>query len=269
VRRAFVTVPSELLQVAEVVADHFEVHGHKLDIEPNEFGYPSRPTLRCVRQDRTIFVEVDSEVRLAQAKEWASFARSQPTDTRVAVAVPAPMHNPNTIPILTKDGIGLYVCDAGCEEVIAPTDQTLKVGIPSLASQRRPVQRLLGQAYEKIRRGEWQDGFDDACQALEQEARKHLVRGVRSGRVVINRKSGPLTVEQIRKMSIGSLAQMYARIPNQTGVDRVVGDVLTKINFDRVTVAHHRGNKRREARLKRDWMGHMWRIVPALNMLAR
>jgi hypothetical protein len=257
------------VQVAELVCDWLEEHGYKLVLEPNEFGYPNRPTVRCERQARLVFVEVDSEIRLDRAREWASFSKSRSSDTRVIVAVPELPNSAQALESLRKEGIGLVVCGASCEEILIPADQTLNIGIPNLAKQRRPVQRLLGPAYEKIRRGEWQDGFDDACQALEQEARKHLVRGIASGRITLASGQSTLRQQDIRRMTIGTLARTYARIPNQTQVDRVVGDTLARINYDRVTVAHYRGNSRREARLKRNWMGHMWSIVPAIASIVR
>lgn len=268
--RTFVTVPHELLHVAETVGDWLEVHGYTLDIEPNELAYPYRPTMRCTRQTTTMFVEVDSEIRLERAQEWASFAKSQPSDTRVAIIVPSlGADSPAVIAALNKENIGLYTCSPDCQEIIAPMDQTVNIGIPSLAKQRRPVQKLLGQAYEKIRRKEWQDGFDDVCQVFEQEARKHLIRGIKSGRVVISRKTGFLTAAEVRTMPMGALAVEFRRIPSPTQVDRVVGETLARVNYDRITVAHHRNDGRRVARLRRDWMGHMWVLVRAIEMLQR
>jgi hypothetical protein len=271
VGRSFVTVPPELLHVADAIADWLEVHGYKLEIEPSELGYPYRPTLRCVRQGRTMFVEVDSQVRLDRAQEWASFARSQPSDTRVAIIVPSlGADSAAVVEALTKERIGLYTASPDCNEIVAPMDQTVNIGIPSLARQRRPVQRLLGQAYEKIRRGEWQDGFDDVCQAFEQEARKHLIRGINSGRVVITNRHGvALTTAEVKTMPMGALAATYRRIPSPTQVDQTVGATLKRVNYDRITVAHHRTHTRRLARLRRDWMGHMWVLVPAIAMLQR
>ncbi len=266
--RVYITVDHDLVPMADAICDWLEVAGYEIEIEPMKLGYPYRPTLRCRRQLRTLLVEIDKTANLERMKEWASYSRAQSSETLVAVAVPTGTIEDALVEALKVEGVGVYLRgDSNVTEMVVPRDQTVTPGLPALKRYNSAVRQELGGAYEKIRRGEWQDGFHDACQALERVARGHLIRRVESGRVVLTKKKGVVTASEIEKASMGLLGEFYGKIAAPTHADTVVGAALKAINHDRVTVVHYREDPKRVAQLKRDWQGHIWCIADALKQL--
>jgi len=269
--RKFKTIPDELLAHAEVVADHFENHGFTVRVERSELGFPYTPTFLCKRQTTTIIAELDSQVRKDRLQAWLRYCRSCGKDTRLAMCLPSSFTLPaDDVAFLRQSGIGIYVAFSDrLDEQHAPTDLALNVQLPQLNTLAPGVREFLGPAYEQFQRTQWREGFEDACQALETEARRYLKKWIRTGRITIVGKRGPvtLTTKQINKMTMGALAKTFKQIQAQNHADTIIGQALATINRDRVGVVHHKKKVATENRLRRNVGQHMWTIVAALKEL--
>jgi hypothetical protein len=201
--------------------------------------------------------------------EWIRYARSTSRDTRIAVCLP---HTAKlTVQQMAKlqdKGLGLYVAaPQRVVERIVPADLALNVALPQLHSLQPGVRELLGSAYEQFSHTHWREGFEEACQALEAQARRYLNRWSRTGRIMVSRKKGPvlLTAKQINRMTMGDLASDFAKIQNQNHADSMIGQALARINKDRVNVVHRKKKYTTEKRLRSNVGQHMWTIVAALR----
>jgi len=267
--RVYSTLSVRLQEYAEAAAIHFENHGYKVYTEKRELGFPYTPTLLCRRHSTTIIVEVSNRVLLDRVNAWISYARSCNRDTRVAICLPPKTTiSPEVENHLRQRGAGLYTMQgADAIERIPPRDMALNVALPPLNTLPRQLQRLLGSAYEQFHRSQWREGFEDACQALEVEARRYLKAGIRSGRISVMGASGPRnpTPQQIDRMTMGRLANAFTNIQNQNHLDAQIGQVLAAINADRVGVAHHKSKAKTEKSLRAHVGQHMWAIVVAMK----
>jgi hypothetical protein len=268
----FLTVPDELLEYAERIIEHFSNLGYIIEIEPAEFEYPYTPTAACRRQQTTIFLEVDSTPRVDKLEEWAGYARSCSADTRIAMAVPPEaLLSAKDEALLATLGIGLYgVLPGGIVERHPPKDQSVNVQLPRLDVLTPAQRQALGPAYEQFARSQWREGFEDACQSLEVEARKYLIREMQTGRIIFRTAKGTvrvITEEQVGKMPMGPLGNAFRDIETKTLADSQLGSALSAINKDRVGVAHHKADPSTEASLRLNVGQHMWKIVSALKNL--
>jgi hypothetical protein len=267
--RAFKTVADELLAHADIIADDFERRGFKVRVEHTDLGFSYTPTLHCRRGATTVIVELDGQIRIDRLEYWIRYAHSCGKDTRVALCLPSSVTvTAERIATLQQKGIGLYAAfpDRAVEQV-APADLALNVQLPELNSLPRQIRELLGPIYEQFNRSHWREGFEDACQVLETEARRYLNRWSRTGRVQILRKTGPvaLTAREVNRMTMGQLAANFADIQAQTHADNVIGQALATINRDRVGVAHYKRRATTERRLRTNVGQHMWTILAALK----
>ena len=271
-RFRFRTVPTELLEYAESVAEYFRHRGYRIYPEHYELGYPARPTLCCKRKGTTLIVEVNAKVPQASLDDWVRFAASASSDTEVALCLPNTINiNSSSMTFLQLRRIGLYVASAEtCNERLAPADLALKVALPEISQLPRKVRELLGPVYEQFERAQWREGFKDACQVLEEQARRHLKKGIHSSRIVVLDKSGnakPLTDKTIDKMTLGALAIAFANIKTPNSADDLIAKSLMSINPDRVASTHHKVKKSTERSLRRNVGKHMWTIIAALKEL--
>ena len=114
------------------------------------------------------------------------FARSATTDTRVAVGLGADVPRSGRDDALLRElQVGLYIpTEAGDVMEVAPAhDLAVNIALPEAASLPPKLQALLGPAYEQFERSNWREGFGDACQIVEDEAREYMVSGFDSGRI--------------------------------------------------------------------------------------
>jgi hypothetical protein len=216
-------------------------------------------------------VEVDVQILSVRINAWVAYACSCGQDTRIAVCLPTQTNlTPEQENILREQGVGLYFTTGnGVIEKIAPNDLALGIQLPLLDSLPRKLRPLLGPAYEQFKRSQWREGFEDACQAFENEARRYLKAGCRSGRIIITTNKGPrnLTSREINRLTMGQLAVTFSQIQNQNHADSVIGQALKKINKDRVGVVHHKSKVGTEKRLRTNVGQHMWIIVAAMKEL--
>jgi hypothetical protein len=116
---------------------------------------------------------------------------------------------------------------------------------------------------------EWREGFEEACNAFEEEARRYLKRWSKTGRVKIQTKHGPkqLTPTEINKLTMGALRDKFTHILGPTLLDSMIEEALEKVNPDRVERIHRRRAKRTESRLRSNVGRHMWLIVNVLKRM--
>lgn len=266
----FRTVPDELLGIAAAAGAWLKSRGFKVTPEHQKTGYPVTPTLYGKRPPTIAIVEVDAEVVLDNMREWAAYGRSRTTDTRVWCAVAEDAKRTGKQDLHLKElGIGLLLVSGGkTEEMIPPKDLAVNVELPSIDGLSPSLQKALGPVYEHFDRAEWREGFEEACLALEDAARKHLWKGIKAGRIAIVSAKGKqeeLTKAKIDEFSMGDLKVRFGRILQQTRADRVIGDALKEVNPHRIGVAHHKKKAATETKLRRNVGTKMWLIFGALK----
>ncbi|HMI81681.1 MAG TPA: hypothetical protein VK480_07825 [Solirubrobacterales bacterium] len=267
----FKTVPEELLGVASAAGAWLTSRGYKVTAEKYEVGYPLAPTLHGKRSPTTAIIEVDGEVVESNMRQWAAFGKSRTTDTRVWCAVSESVKRTGRQDLLLKElGIGLLVVgNDQAQEMIAPKDLGVNVEMPDIDGLSPRLQKALGPVYDHFDRGEWREAFEEACLALEDAARKHLWKGIKAGRIVIQNEHG-LKIEKLNKgdidrLTMGGLASRFSRIVKQSQADRIIGDALKQVNPHRIDVAHHKTKSSGEAKLRRNVGAKMWLIFGALK----
>ncbi|MCK4850211.1 MAG: hypothetical protein KAT11_02615 [Phycisphaerae bacterium] len=244
-----------------------------MKIERGELGFPYTPTLYCKRQQTRIVVEVVSALDLNRIEEWVAFGKSSGQDFRIAVCLPEDKPvSPQNEERLRSLGVGYFVVRQNqLVERIVAVDLALNVQLPELSRQPMDVRKLLGPAYEKFQGARWREGFKDACEAFEEEARRYLKRHTKMGRIQIVLRTGPVTLSlaRINKMSMGQLAGMFARIQNQNRADSIIGETLDAINKDRIWAVHHKSKKATESRLRKNVGRHMWSLINAFKVVVK
>jgi hypothetical protein len=261
----YLTIPDELLGAAEATEEYFRAHGYKVKPENRDLAYPYVPAFTAIRNPTSVIVEIQSAINLDRVKQWMRYCKSCTKDMRFATCVPAGIEVPTAIvTALRRDGIGLYNANDEVMEILPPADQAVALQLPELGNYTAPIRDMLGSSYEKCRRGDWREGFEDACQAFENEARAHLKRGLKSGRIKILDKTGnpkKLTAKQIDKKTIGQLQHEFKQIQSPNYLDSQIAQTLEAINSDRVGVVHKKRKSRTEASLRKN-VGHlMWTII--------
>ncbi|MHB1172719.1 MAG: hypothetical protein ACYCZY_09545 [Lacisediminihabitans sp.] len=124
--------------------------------------------------------------------------------------------------------------------------------------------------YEQFERGQWRDGFRDATQVLEQHAQTYLKKGIRTTRITVLDKTGkirPLTPEQIDRLTLGQIGNVFANIQTPSQADSLIGQVINLVNPDRVRVSHKKGKGSTEKKLRTNVGKHMWAIASALKLM--
>ncbi|HEX3599476.1 MAG TPA: hypothetical protein VHU84_05000 [Lacipirellulaceae bacterium] len=272
--RRWTTLSDEIIEHAEIARTYFRQTGYSVAEEKSDLGFPFTPALVCKRQQTTLLCEIGSKTALTRVDLWIGFAKSQGRDMRLALVMPESE-------ILTADeeaklrnaGIGLYRsrADGNFAEVLIPQDLAFSVALPPIEDCPRKIRMLLGKAYEQFGRGNWREGFEDACHALEDESRRYVKGGIQKGRITILAAKGPKnpTVAQINKMTLGALAKTVSQIQNQNLSDAILGKALDRINKDRIGVVHHRTRARTENRLRKNVGQHMWSILAALKEIVK
>jgi hypothetical protein len=266
-RPTFLTVANDLLPCAQGAYDHFVGLGYRVRVEKPDPAAPFVPTMTAYRTSTTVHVEVCGIVDVARLRDWVSYSKSTGRDTRLVLCMPVRA----AVSIASEDdlrkrGVGMLRFDAGITETIAPKDLALHVELPTLPSSLREV---LGEAYEKHKRGQWRECFDDACNALEEEARRYLKRWSNTGRIKVQRRKGPvqLTAAEINALSMGGLRNCFRDILSPTSLDSAIEQALTAVNPDRVERTHRRRAKATEARLRKNMGKHVWQIVNVMKQM--
>ena len=271
-RRTYRTLPIELIEHADAVADYFSALGYRIRVEDAQLEYPYTAALTVKRLSTLILVEVDSRIDLRRLDDWTRYCRSCVRDTRIALGLPPETGvSAQEIQKLHLMGVGLYrSMPTEVLEVIPAHDLALHVTLPELKALSPKLRRRLGGAYEQFGRSNWREGFEDACQSLETEVRAYLKRGMASGRVVFLKPNGNpsnWTPRHIDKMTVGQLVDALRQIKTQNRSDAVIEQGLARLNKDRVGVVHHKAKAQTEKRLRENVGRHMWTVLAVLKEL--
>jgi hypothetical protein len=268
----FETVADALLQHATDLVEHLRTHGYRVRAEVADYAAPFTPTITARRRSTVLHVEVTGTIDLERMREWVAYGKSSGDDTRIAFCVPSEVELSNATVIAVRNmGVGLFVVDGGTVvESITAVDLAMNVELPKLRKQPTPVRQLLGHSYEQFGRGEWREGFEDACNALEEEARRYYAHWSRTGRIRVNSPSGPkpMTQAAIKRLTLGQLAKAFKDILTPNSLDVAIEQALSKVNPDRVERTHRRHQRRTEERLRKNVGKHMWLIVSVLKQMA-
>ncbi len=273
-RRRYATLPASLEALADAVADDFGRRGYVVRVEHAAPGQPFVPTLTCARDRTEYYVEIEESVSRSRIEAIAAFARNQPGDTRVCWAVPegAVVTGEDMALLRAAGGIGLLrVAGSQVRFEVQANDLALKLVLPERAQLPRRLRQVLGSSFDHFDSGNWREGFEEACKTLEEAARAHLKKWVRTGRIRLVGGQGPRRpkMKEIDKMTLGDLARAFETIEHQTYADNVLGQALSSINRDRVGVTHRKKRAITERRLRRNIGGHMRTVVTALREIPR
>lgn len=266
------TIPEDLADCADVIADYFKHYGYSLKFEVNELGFPFVPIMVCKRQQTRIILLVARKLNFNILENWVNYGKSCSADVRLAICLPFDSRiNQDDEGKLKQKNIGLYIIstEQRVNEKIAPKDLAINVNLPEIKSLPRKIRPLLGSVYEQIYRSQWREGFEEACQVLEVEARKYLKNGSSNGRIRIL-SSGTvktLKAKQINNLTMGQLAKKFSRIISPNHADSQITQALVKINKDRIGVAHKKKLSSTEKRLRKNVGQHMWMVIATLKYI--
>ena len=270
----FSTVPDELLHIAIGAHAHFSMLGFRLIPEQSEIEYPRTPTLVGRRRHSTYLLRW-RKIGRENACAWARYGRSCDSDVQVAFAIP---NNPGAkqadMELCRKERIGIYTFDVAGEatEIVAPVDLALHVELPELRTFPPKVRAIVAPFYEKFERGDWRDGFADACLAIEDECRKNLRSRIGKPGVRILDKSGRpinLTIKQINRSTLGKLAGYYLAISTPNTLDSLLAKTLPTINPERIAAVHNRRLPATEKKLRKLAGRRMHSILNCLRELLK
>ncbi|MES2242154.1 MAG: hypothetical protein V4639_04705 [Pseudomonadota bacterium] len=272
----FNTVPTELVEHAEVAYDYFHQLGYSIKLEPYEIHYPTRPTLVCKSHHTQLVILVSGRVDIQQLQNWVSLAKSLTTDFRVAICISgdaAAKHLPKHQLKIKELGIGIYIsADGKLAKFSDPVDQNIKVALPDLKSLPRAVQKVVGPAYEHFSGGRWRDCFEEACKGFEQLARPYFKKAINDGRLSVYDAAGQIrnpSDERIEKLTLGQLATELGRARPLNALDSQIQKALTQVNPDRVGLVHKNQRVATERRLRKNVGLHMHVIIQVLKELKK
>lgn len=273
-RLALKMLEEELMPCAEQVAALLKSRGYRIRAEHREVGFPCPPTLCCTRKPVVLLVEIVDKLDQSRVSEWVAYCRAVSVDTRIALGMPEEVApSMQDVSRLQELGVGLYLVGAASvKESLVPTDQGMhgsQATLPELATLPHSVRVLLGPAYEQLTTGDWRGAFQDACQAFEDDARRYLKHWSKTTRIKIQRKGGPeiLSRAEIERFTMGQLAKAFADILSPNQVDSIIAQTLQAVVGDRNRLTHKKRKAHTEARLRRNWRGHFWKIVGALRAI--
>src|SRR6266481_6802152 len=105
--RSYNTVPIDLVECADAVADYFSARGHIVKVENLALGYPNTPTFECKRGATTTFIEIHHDLQKQRIVDWVNYAHSCSRDKRVAIGVPesSAEQMAKHVPFLKSNGV--------------------------------------------------------------------------------------------------------------------------------------------------------------------
>lgn len=272
-KNSFQAIPTELLEHAEALRSHLDTRGYRIKIECNELGFPKTPTIVGKLGHKTVIYEVCSKIDIKNINSWLAFCKSCSADTQYALCIPessSKTYLPKHQNELQLNGIGVYVSNSqGIREFFAPRDLSLKLALPDISTLPRKIRSLLGHAYELFDKGEWRQGFFEACKALEAKAENYLNNEIEAGRLKVYEKGKVITLspKQIKKMTLGQLKDTFSKVQPQNATDSLIYKTLQAINPDRIPQAHKVATTKQEAKLRQNVGTNMHAIVQALKVL--
>jgi len=272
--RSFGFLPDSLTEDANKVAEYYLNLGYTVKSDHALPAAPAVPTLYAKRNNTQIVIPVVSKLDLELIANWGSYAKSTGKDFRICCVLnQRHLVDPTVKEFFRASGFGIVYVSEGrvCEELVAK-DLAVAVNLPTIASLPKASQKHLGQAYEQFERSQWREGFEDACQSLENLARAYLVAEIKKGRVTqFIRKKGPVSAEisEVKRMTLGALIHAFQQIPNQTWLDAQIAQIIGKLNKDRIGIVHHKNKTSTEKRLRKNVGMHMWSIINGIRLLTK
>ena len=266
----FMTVPEELLGVAVRLAGDLEGEGYAVTPEPYSMEQPRTPVMHATRAGALTLVEVASTVPEDLMRDWADYAKTRASETRVVLAVPSTCTVAvDQLTTIRTMGVGIYVVgESATQKLVLPQDLTVNIPLTTLTSREREV---LGGAWELLGEGRWKEGFEEACIELQQLAAAHLRGLVSSGQLALVTKQGRPLKDPLRSLgsaTLGSLAIYYGQITSPNSLESRVGSALGRVNDDRVTVAHFKNDTgARQEKLRRDVARNIYVVLNAVREL--
>lgn len=219
-----------------------------------------------------IAIHIVSAIDKTSIDDWCGFAKAAGRDLRVAVLMPVANWMAIAEPeraTWAASGVGVFIAHPDqIEEIAEPRDLGMNVDLPPLERMPRDHRIALAAAYDHFEHDRWREGFDEACRAVESQARTYLIAAIRSTRVTMVDRHGnniTPTTQRVRRMTLGALVNQFKQILNQTGSDVFICKTLASINTDRIGRAH--GKRAVEKRLRLNVGRHMHVIVSAFKHL--
>jgi len=266
----FELIPVDLLDAVVYYGNWLEEMGFRVVVEPYDVEYPNTPVFRGVRNREHYFYEVSSTVNVARAEEWVKYGRASSQDTRYIVVIANRKSvSSASLTRLRALGVGVDLIEgSNIHQLCAAHDLSLNVDFPTVP---RTLRRQLAKSRELFNQGHWKESFEDACLALETEAREHLLKAVRNSQATfMSDKGKPIThtEAQVASMTLGQLAVAFKNLVGPTQTQSRVAQALARINPQRVTVAHHKHATGRRAQALRTQVGKdLIVIVNSIKML--
>lgn len=271
----FNTISSDLQALALRAHERFSTLGYSVKVEEPMLGFPYTPALVCKRNQTTVVLEVGMDDAVLRSRQWIAYCKSLAKDVRLCLVVPQQfILRDQELNALREDGVGVLQHDGNVfVEVLPSRDLAMNFQLPELGVCSALGRRRLGTAYEHFHRGEWRDCFESACLALEDTARKNLIRGTRTSGTrrpwitLINRR-GPfvLSVAEINRATMGQLKNWYSQIQSPRQIEVVLLRSLRAVLKDRNRLTHHRHRAQTEQTLRARVGRHMWAIVDAIRI---
>jgi hypothetical protein len=265
---SYQTIGADLVDHAEITVKHFRGAGYTVRREIYETDFPASATLLCRRGHARVIVEIHAKVNMTNIEQWVRYAQSCSADTQIALVVPDGVP-PKKETKLREMKVGLYISDSvKLTEKCSPRDLALRAALPELKSAK--LRKLFGEAFGKFEGPDWRDGFGDAAEVVEEEARRYLKAGVKDGRLIVLDKTGhpkPPTAKQINRMTMGQLKDTFARVVTLNQADSIVYEVLDQVNPERIEKVHKKLTKVAEKKLRENVGQHMWRLVKAMRAM--
>jgi hypothetical protein len=173
----FISCPEHLLSSAIAYGEWIQSRGYRVAIEPFDLEYPYTPHFRAKRHKETLFVEVMDDLDWKRVVAWVRYGKACTTETRFLVSLIRDRQlSLDEQSRLNDLGAGAVVLGGTSVMEAVPTkDLALNAEPPELPPG---LKAKLGHAYDQLNRGEWREGFEEACLCLEQEARSYLKKHV-------------------------------------------------------------------------------------------
>ncbi len=272
----FLTVPDEVLGLAELAEAHFRGAGYTVRIEQAMIDLPGTPTLTLRRSPATQFVLVRKKIDQKEADIWVRYCRSRTTDSRFAVCVPMYVNiGAADLAKLRGLGIGVYcemVTADGSRDLISLVDGrdlAFNAALPDLNTLKPKVRKLVAAFYEEFERGDWRRSFRDACTILEEKCRSRLLQNVKLGRAQYQRggKLRTPNAKEVNRMTLGQIKEVFCGLVAQNQIEANICKALTKLNPLRIRITHRPSSAATERRLRAEAGSSMWTIINSLGAL--
>lgn len=268
----FITVPNELVYLANIAWRHCGGMGGKLFAEKVDHDHPETATMLIESTNAQEFIIVEPKLRSNKLELWTAYAKACALETKVTFYLPENATiAAGVLANARKNGVGIRVVslDGNVIEVAPNRDLTFNVSLPPVSRVRVNLRKKV-QIIHKTFEDDWKRGFEDACKLVEKCARNRLKREAANGtlKIVEGNKTKNLSVARVEKLTLGQLATSFCNKVSQTRVDRQLCGGLQRINPDRVNIAHDKLSRRRLNKLRERVGGHMWTIHNLLSVMA-